>query len=604
MAIDATSCAQGKSHGTAIGSEALAALACALFLLTLHFARGFPTLDASGGDNDSLLRMVEIRDLIGGQGWFDLHQYRMGPEGGFVMHWSRLVDAPIAAIILAVAAVTGSMVLGETIALVAWPLLLLAAAMFLLIRIGKAVGGDWATLPVVIIGAAALYFIDIFSPGNIDHHNVQLVLSLAAIAALSMPEPGFRQGAAAGLCAALMLAVGMETLPYVAVAGLYVAARFLAGGRTRAALAAGFGAAFAAAAAIAFVATVPASAWLSAACDAYSIPQFATAAVAGAGLAAAAGLEPLHRRFAMRLFTLAGVGIAATATVVLLFPQCLAAPYATLDPRLKTFFLSAITEAQPIWSIVRHNPAMAVSYYATPALGLALLVWKVRRGRMTDAAIIVLAFLAAAIAVSIWQVRGSMFAIPLATIPLAAWVGEWRARVAAGGGSPATLKMALAWIVSLNVAWSASANAIAGALDAPLSPGGTTSAGTCNHASDFAALAALPATTVLAISNLGSPILNLTHHRVLAGPYHRNAAGDVAVLQAFMGTETEAASIVEKNGVGLVVLCLGNDETVALKGWAPAGFIAALAAGAVPAWLERVPGAAGEALEIYRVKHS
>ena len=49
------------------------------------------------GDNDSLLRLVEIRDLLGGQGWFDLHQYRMGPPGGFVMHWSRLVDAPIAA---------------------------------------------------------------------------------------------------------------------------------------------------------------------------------------------------------------------------------------------------------------------------------------------------------------------------------------------------------------------------------------------------------------------------------------------------------------------------------------------------------------------------
>ena len=61
------------------------------------------------GDNDSLLRLVQIRDLIGGQGWFDLHQYRMGPEGGFVMHWSRLVDAPIAAIMLGVAAVTGSM---------------------------------------------------------------------------------------------------------------------------------------------------------------------------------------------------------------------------------------------------------------------------------------------------------------------------------------------------------------------------------------------------------------------------------------------------------------------------------------------------------------
>jgi hypothetical protein len=90
----------------------------------------------------------------------------------------------------------------------------------------------------------------------------------------------------------LSLAVGMETLPYVAVAGLCVATRLLIGGRAHAALAAGFGAAFAAAAAIAFVATVPASAWLSAECDAYSIPQFAIAAIAGAGLAAAAGNAP------------------------------------------------------------------------------------------------------------------------------------------------------------------------------------------------------------------------------------------------------------------------------------------------------------------------
>ena len=43
----------------------------------------------------------------------------------------------------------------------------------------------------------------------------------------------------------LSLAVGMETLPYVAVAGLYVAARLLLDGRGQAALATGFGAAFA-----------------------------------------------------------------------------------------------------------------------------------------------------------------------------------------------------------------------------------------------------------------------------------------------------------------------------------------------------------------------
>ena len=60
-------------------NEAVLGLAGALLALCLHAAGGFPTLNAATSDNDSLLRLVEIRDLIAGQGWFDLHQYRMGP---------------------------------------------------------------------------------------------------------------------------------------------------------------------------------------------------------------------------------------------------------------------------------------------------------------------------------------------------------------------------------------------------------------------------------------------------------------------------------------------------------------------------------------------
>ena len=72
---------------------------------------------------------------------------------------------------------------------------------------------------------------------------------------------------------------------------------------------------------------------------------------------------------------------------------------------------------------------MAVSYYATPLLGAAPLVWKLRRGGLAQPAIVGPAFLAAAIAVSIWQVRGSTFSIRWPPSRCAAWVGEWRARV-------------------------------------------------------------------------------------------------------------------------------------------------------------------------------
>ena len=51
-------------------------------------------------DADDYLRLVQVRDLLGGQSWFDVTQYRINPaEGGGMMHWSRFVDMQIAALI-------------------------------------------------------------------------------------------------------------------------------------------------------------------------------------------------------------------------------------------------------------------------------------------------------------------------------------------------------------------------------------------------------------------------------------------------------------------------------------------------------------------------
>ena len=72
-------------------------------------------------DPDSFLRLVQVRDLLAGQGWFDLVQHRMDPPGGALIHWSRLIDAPIAGLIL-LGNLFGD---GERFALTAWPLLLL-----------------------------------------------------------------------------------------------------------------------------------------------------------------------------------------------------------------------------------------------------------------------------------------------------------------------------------------------------------------------------------------------------------------------------------------------------------------------------------------------
>ncbi len=131
--------------------------------------------------------------------------------------------------------------------------------MFFTARAARGFAGAGAVLPAVVVGAAALHFIGIFSPGALDHHNVQLTLTMASLGLLiEAPE---RRWAAlfSGLCAALTLAVGMETAPYVAAIGACTAILFVVdpGGERRIAM--DFGLGFAGVSALVFVTTIPPS---------------------------------------------------------------------------------------------------------------------------------------------------------------------------------------------------------------------------------------------------------------------------------------------------------------------------------------------------------
>ena len=59
------------------------------------------------GDTDDNMRIMQVRALLNGQGWFDLRQYRLNPPFGANIHWSRLVDLPIAGLILALRPLLG-----------------------------------------------------------------------------------------------------------------------------------------------------------------------------------------------------------------------------------------------------------------------------------------------------------------------------------------------------------------------------------------------------------------------------------------------------------------------------------------------------------------
>ena len=52
------------------------------------------------GDTDDNMRLMQVRAWLAGQGWYDLTNYRLNPPVGFNIHWSRIVDLPIAGLIL------------------------------------------------------------------------------------------------------------------------------------------------------------------------------------------------------------------------------------------------------------------------------------------------------------------------------------------------------------------------------------------------------------------------------------------------------------------------------------------------------------------------
>ncbi len=576
-------------------------LIAALVFFAIQAAQGFPALSRLAGDNDSLLRLVEIRDLINGQNWFDLHQYRMGPQGGFIMHWSRVVDAPVAGIMLVATALGGSSAAGEITAQVVWPALMMVGSLFALLRLARLHAGGEAVLPALVVGAITLDNLAIFKPGALDHHNIQLMLCLMVLWLLA--SGGARRAAAAGVCSALMLAIGMETAPYIAVAGLCVAGIMLTRGAAGCRDAIGFGLGFAVAATLLFFGTVPHSVWSTVQCDAYSVGQFGIAALAGFGITLAAAVT-INRGTTARLASLAALGAAIGSVILIFAPQCLANPYSDLDPRLVSLWLDYITEAQPLWRLPYSDASLIALRYVTPFIAIGLVAAGLLKGTVRRVDLIVAAFLLMAILVSLWQVRGSTFSIAIAVVPLAGWIARWRVGAVAGPGW-ASAGMVLAWLLSINLLWGLAYVAVS---KRPVNtPAGMTAnvAGSdtkCEQAASYAALAEQPVGAVLAISNLGSPILAYTPHRVLYAPYHRNKTGNLDALKSLIGTDSEAESTVRRYGVTLVALCPGNTESGILRKAAPGGLLAELSAGKIPNWLEPIAATASQPLQLFRVR--
>ena len=175
-----------------------------------------------GPDGDDQMRLLQVRELLDGKGWFDLGQPRLGPEGGTEMHWSRLVDLPIAFLTLLMAPL-----LGREQALLAaitgWPMLSVLIVTGGLVYGARALGGRGLLLFACLLGFAVLFRHFRFLPGAIDHHNLQLGLVLLGAACLLSRDRPPAAAAIAAAALALAAAMGGEVYVFVAAMAAFVA---------------------------------------------------------------------------------------------------------------------------------------------------------------------------------------------------------------------------------------------------------------------------------------------------------------------------------------------------------------------------------------------
>jgi hypothetical protein len=541
-------------------------------------------------DSDDNLRLLQVRDWLGGQGWFDLHQHRLAPAGGADIHWSRLVDLPLAAVMLLLRPLLG-VVGAEQVAVVFVPLLTLLAAMLLVALIARRLiaSESWPFAAAILLTASPA--VGMMSPLRIDHHGWQIVLLLAMLLGL-IARRRVAGGVVAGLAIVASLTIGVEMLPYLGL-GIFLAVLGWVFDPEEAprlqglVLSLGIGMLFALSI---FVAPDVRTAIR---CDALSA-AYAHPLLLGSALLLVATWLPLPGRVARAL----AAGVAGGGAVALLLSMsaiCIVDPYHAVDPEARRLWLDSVSEALPLY---RQGANAALATLVLPLIGLGGAIMMIRRARGDAAALRGWLLLAAVSAFSLLlaavQTRAAVTAQAVAAPGAGAllyfgWqrLQRHRAMLVRVFGSVLLFLSVSGLLPRLAI------NAAAARQPSRAEQRLTAINGRCFDPRGMAALDRLPSATLFADVDFTTPLLVHTHHRALAGPYHRNGRVIADVMRAWAGKPEAGFAVARHYGADYLVMCGGDAKL--------GGLYAALLRGTPPTWLTAV-ALPGTPWRVWRVR--
>jgi len=523
-------------------------------------------------DPDDAMRLVQVRALLAGQNWFDMTAYRIDPPDGSTLHWSRIVDIPIAMLIKAFSLFVEPQS-AERLARLSFPLLLqygfyAATARLAFLMIGRDAIGF--TIAAVFLSGLML---GQFRPGRIDHHAPQMLLLVLMLCALidGIQKHNARSGWFAALCMALSLAISLENLPFLLIAFVLIIVLWIWNGDAYKSLLRGLGQGLAITLPACYLLTIGPQHWLQSFPDAFSFGHLIGGLLAALFCLGASSLPPLTKF--QRAFVTIGGGLITLGGIYLFGSGVLHEPFYGIDPLLRQEWLRNVREAWYFSRLMQDAPDAALIFMAPLAfslagLGLALIFDKTHR---TEWAIL-FSIIAVALFAGLWLVRVLGVIAPLASLG-SVWLATHLFRcIAAPLAIPAALALLLPFT---SIPWAL-------AVTSDKDDANATQA--CLAASGFEALEQLPHGLVLAPIDYGAHILAFTNHDVLAAPYHRNNRGNRLALTALLASPENAEQIVRESKARYVVVCSAMKQDK-LKNdlWHQ------LAEGEAPYWLKEIP---------------
>jgi hypothetical protein len=534
-------------------------------------------------DTDDNMRMMQVRALLAGQDWFDLRQYRLNAPFGANMHWTRLVDLPLAGIILALRPIVGG-VDAERIAVAAAPLLPYLVLLFgLALTARRLIDPRAFFLPLFAMILASLVNGQ-FMPTRIDHHGWQLAFLSVSIAGLVDPKR-IRGGLTVGISTALSLAIGLEMMVYLAIAGAAVALFWVADPSERR-RAVAYSASLGGGVALAFLAF---ASWDNrmAVCDALTPVWLSDILLASALLLLLALATPADWRLRLTM----GAGAAAIVAVfhAVAWPQCLTR-LEGVSPEVYDLWLSKVREARPLYTHGWRSFALIIALPLTGLAGWALLVWRNRIDsglfrRTLAAAVPALV----ALLLLFWQTRtgpaaqvlGVIGAVSLVWV-LAPLFHRLRNPVAGVVAVAAVALIGFGVAVPLGMKLAPSTTATERQIQI------NRANRLCNFIGSYRPIAQVPKGRVFTFVDLAPRLITLTHHDSVMGPYHRNGDQIADAMHAFRGDSGQARALFEKYDADYLLTCPDSSTTTIFLAEARDGFYGQLSRGEVPDWLDPI----------------